>query len=395
MTTHWTLSVLTPVCALALCAAPQQPPAARKLTRVPVQDLKEQPQQPEHARAPDAPKAEDWKQRLADSDLGRREAAFDEVVERARDDRELRNALEQAAKAPDAPELAWTARMALRELRRGGLGRARGLGAPSRDAYEDLRQRFDALERNFGGMDSMFEDLRSQLGNFPAVPPHSRGTTQQFQGYSLQIGPDGVTLESTENADGNGEKKTYKAKDMDELLRNYPELKEKLGGSEHFDLQGGPGGGWFFLKDGLPENDWLRSTRPSQQPPTDVLGIYSQKLTPEQAKELELEPEQGLRIDSVKPGTIAQILGLRRGDTIVELDGQPIYSAEDVRRILKERKADEDLTVTLVGEGANSRRTLRWSPAEPQPAAEPPSPAAEKPAKTSVKPSEPTLPRKN
>jgi hypothetical protein len=389
MNTHWTLSVFTPVCALALCAAPQQPPAARKLTRVPVQDLKEQEQQPQHARKPDAPTAEDWKKRLADSDLERRESAFDEIVERARDDRELRNALEQAAKSPDAPELAWTARMALRELRRAGPGRARGLGNPNRDSFEDLRQRFDALERNFGGMDSMFEDLRSQLGTFPAVPPSSRGTTQQFQGYSLQIGPDGVTLESTENAGGNGEKKTYKAKNMEELLQNYPELREKLGGSEHFSLQGGPGGGWFFLKDGLPENDWLRSTRPSQQPPTDVLGIYSQKLTPEQAKELELEPEQGLRIDSVKPGTIAQILGLRRGDTIVELDGQPIYSAEDVRRILKERKADEDLTVTLLGEGSKARRTLRWSPAEPQPPTEPPT--AEKQAKP-ADPAQPTQP---
>ena len=384
MNTHWTLSVLTPVCALALCAAPQQPPAARKLTRVPVQDLKDAQQQPERARTPDAPKLDDWKKRLADSDLERRESAFDEVVERARDDRELRNALEQASKSTDAPELAWTARMALRELRRGGPGRARGL--------DDLRQRFDALERNFGGMDSMFEDLRSQLGNFPPVPPHSRGTTQQFQGYSLQIGPDGVTLESTESADGSGEKKTYKAKDMEELLQNYPELREKLGGSEHFDLQGGPGGGWFFLKDGLPENDWMRSARPSQQPPTDVLGIYSQKLTPEQAKELELEPEQGLRIESVKPGTIAQILGLRRGDTIVELDGQPIYSAEDVRRILKERKADADLTVTLLGDGSKTRRTLRWSPAEPQPATEPP--AADKPSEPTKPTQPPQAPRK-
>ena len=62
----------------------------------------------------------------------------------------------------------------------------------------------------------------------------------------------------------------------------------------------------------------------------------------------------------------------------VELDGQPIYSAEDVRRILKERKADEDLTVTLLGEGSKARRTLRWSPAEPQPA--PAAPPADAPA---------------
>ncbi len=382
MNTTWILYSLSPLCALTLLATPQQAAAPRKLARVPVQELQSQ----ERARTPDA-QPYDWKSQLGVADLDRRESAFAELVERARDDRELRSALEQCAKASDTPELSWSARLALRELRSGGPGRARGQAGVPRDTFEDLRRRFDALERNLGGMDSMFENLQSQLGTLPVLPPQSRGTTQSFQGYTLQIGPDGVTLESTENADGNGEKRTYKAKNMDELLQNYPELREKLGGSEHFDLQGAPGQNWFFLRDGLPDNDWLRSPLPSQQPPTDVLGIYSQKLTPEQAKELELEPEQGLRIESIKPGTIAQILGLRRGDTVVELNGQPIYSADDVRRILKERKADEDLTVTLLGEGSKSRRTLRWSPAEPQPAGEatpapspapqPPSPAAQ------------------
>jgi S1-C subfamily serine protease len=103
-----------------------------------------------------------------------------------------------------------------------------------------------------------------------------------------------------------------------------------------------------------------------------VLGIYSQKLTPEQAKELELEPEQGLRIERVEPGTIAQILGVRRGDTLVELNGKAIYSTDDVRKVLKERKTDEDLSVTLIGEGSHERRTLRWSPSVPQPGAEKP-----------------------
>jgi hypothetical protein len=367
MNNHWILYSLTPLCALTLLATPQQAAAPRKLARVPVQELQHQ----DRARTPDA-QADDWKKSLGDADLDKRENAFAELVERARGDRDLRAALEQCAKSADAPELAWTARLALRELRNAGPARARGLGGASRDAFEDLRQRFDALERHFGGMDSMFEDLRSQLGDLPAFPPQSRGTTQKFQGYTLQIGPDGVTLESTESADGNGEKKTYKAKSMDELLQTYPELREKLGGSEHFDLQGTPGRSWFFLRDGLPDNDWLRSPRPSQQPPTDVLGIYSQKLTPEQAKDLELEPEQGLRVERIEPGTIAQILGIRRGDTLVELNGKPVYSVDDVRRVLKERKADEDLSVTLIGEGSQERRTLRWSPAVPQPGAEKP-----------------------
>jgi hypothetical protein len=362
---------------LALALPGQQPAQARKLARIPAQETR--PLQPPAAQA------EDWKQKLGDSDLDRRESAYTELLERARKDDELRSTLEQWARSGESNELSWTARLALRELRMSGPARARGPGAAQRPGqdFDDLRRRFDSLEQHFGGMDSTFEDLRAQMdemlrtlpqapdGLQPAQPP--AGAMQQFQGYSMQVGPDGVTLEMTEKgADGKAEKRTYKAKDMDELLQNYPELRGKIGGGEHFDLRGSPGQNWFFLRNGQPENDWLRSPRPSKQPPTDVLGIYSQKLAPEQARELELEPEQGLRVERVEPGTIAQILGIRRGDTIVELNGKAVYSAEDVRKVLKERKPDEDLSVTLIGEGAKERRTLRWSPSEPQPGNEKP-----------------------
>ena len=54
------------------------------------------------------------------ADLAERERAFDEMVARARADLTAREALEGWAEGAD--ELAWTARLALRELRqRGGL----------------------------------------------------------------------------------------------------------------------------------------------------------------------------------------------------------------------------------------------------------------------------------
>jgi len=374
MNTHWILHSIIPLCAATLLVPAQQTPTPHKLARIPQQEKR--PEEP--ARTPDS-SLEDWKQKLSDADLDRRENAFSELVQRAREDRDLRKAVEQWSKSNAAPELAWSARMALRELRSAGRARAGGPGDPQRPGseFDDLRRRFDELEQHFGGMDSTFEDLRarmdSMLHTLPQVPgPQGSGNTQQFQGYTLRIDPDGVTLESTENVDGNGQKKTYKAKDMEELLQNYPELRDKIGSGDGFSLHGWPGQNGFFLRQGQPGTDWFRNPRPSQQPPTDVLGIYSQKLTPEQAKELELEPEQGLRVERVEPGTIAQILGIRRGDTIVELDGQPIYSTDDVRKILKERKADQDLNVKLIGEGSKEARTLRWSPAAPQPGNLPP-----------------------
>ncbi|MBK7642075.1 MAG: PDZ domain-containing protein [Planctomycetes bacterium] len=370
MNLNWILCSLAPLGALGLFAQDQPGGAPRKLTRLPAQNAPAAPAAPARAQAT---ALGEWKLRLGAADLDQREQAYSELVQRARGDDALRSTLEEWSRSADAGELAWTARLALRELRQ---STPSGALVP-RTGLDDLRRRFDSLEQNFGGMDSMFEDLHAQMGEMlrgqqgpqglqrPALPAPTPGASSQSRGYSLQVGPDGVTLESTQDVDGNRETKTYKAKDMDELLRNYPELRDKLGAGDGFDLHGSPGQNWFFLHDGMPQNDWLRTQRASAQPPTDVLGIYSQKLTAEQAQAAGLQPEQGLRVERIEPGTIAQVLGLRRGDTLIELNGKPVYSAADVRRILQERKPEEDVQVTLLGEGAKERRTLRWSPSEP------------------------------
>jgi hypothetical protein len=330
MKTNWLIWSFVSLATVALA----QSTSTRKLARVAPEQRKEVP----------PPGLDEWKKQLSDADLERREAAFSELVERARGDEALRQSLEQASKS-DAGELAWTARLVLRELRNAPradpFGRAQG--------YDDLRRRFEELERNFGGMDSMFEDLRSHLVPVPQAP----GANRQLQVYSLQVGPDGVTLETTEEVDGNTQKHTYKAKDMEELLQQNPQLRGTFGGGARFDFGFG----------GAPRLG-PATPRPGKQLPTNVLGIYSEKLSPDQARELGLEPEQGLRVDRIEPGTIAQVLGIRRGDTLVELNGKPVYSAEDVRKVLAARQPDEDLAVTLIGEGSKERRTLRWSPGE-------------------------------
>jgi hypothetical protein len=71
---------------------------ARKLARVGPEQRKEVP----------PPSLDDWKKPLAEPDLEKREAAFSELVERARGDQALRESLEQCSKS-DAGELACTA----------------------------------------------------------------------------------------------------------------------------------------------------------------------------------------------------------------------------------------------------------------------------------------------
>jgi S1-C subfamily serine protease len=96
------------------------------------------------------------------------------------------------------------------------------------------------------------------------------------------------------------------------------------------------------------------------------LGVYlAPKVSPEtDGKGGEAEAGtvlRGLLIDRIEPGTIAKALGLRRGDVLLELNGTKLESAADVSRVLRERKAEEDLRVTFT-DRRGERRTLTWKP---------------------------------
>src|SRR6185436_15808937 len=59
-----------------------------------------------------------WEERLTQSDLDQRERSLDALLKRARIDPVARAFLEELAKSPKGGELAWTARLALRQLGR-------------------------------------------------------------------------------------------------------------------------------------------------------------------------------------------------------------------------------------------------------------------------------------
>ena len=82
------------------------------------------------------------------------------------------------------------------------------------------------------------------------------------------------------------------------------------------------------------------------------LGIKAEDLTPSIAKRFGYAARRGALVDVVKPGTAAAKAGIRAGtrdavyeglavrvggDAIVQIDGIPVQSAEDVVRILSER----------------------------------------------------------
>ncbi len=67
------------------------------------------------------------------------------------------------------------------------------------------------------------------------------------------------------------------------------------------------------------------------------------------------EPE-GVRIAEVEPGSVAQDKGLRSGDIIDEVSGQPVYSARDVRRGLQALRRDQSGVAVLRIRRGDQRR---------------------------------------
>jgi S1-C subfamily serine protease len=92
------------------------------------------------------------------------------------------------------------------------------------------------------------------------------------------------------------------------------------------------------------------------------------------AKEMKLaNGGQGVLVEQVQPNSLAEAAGLHAGDRTVTLDGkevtvggdviiavneQPIASIEELRAALAQLLPDEDLTLTILRDGAQMETTI-------------------------------------
>jgi serine protease Do len=68
-------------------------------------------------------------------------------------------------------------------------------------------------------------------------------------------------------------------------------------------------------------------------------------------------PSAGAYVGRVRPRSPAQQAGLRKGDVIVALGGQPVTSASDLHRLLPQMPKGRELSLTYV-RGGQERDTL-------------------------------------
>lgn len=344
-----------------------------------------------------------WRARLSDPDIDARERAFDELIARAAGDRKLRLALQAWSLDPAQPELAWSSRLALRELERQAqpqrLAWARVDGGHLQLLFSPSRPEALAREAEAPEPEPESADLRQKLRTFE--PGHELVTVddppsvtslyvpRKFQlpikpqvtrRYALEAQPEGVVLYESVLSGGSWHQRSYEAQDLEQLLARHPKLRQQVPGLAAFAakpfapgsaFRWGPEGPTFRAGLGPVAIETQRApagTGARPQPTTLVLGVKCTPLSSEEAQVRLLGPGVGLRIEARKPGSVAEVLGLQRGDILVEIGGQMLCSPDEITRALRERDS-ERIEVTFIDRAGIERRRI-WSPAEPAPEAQ-------------------------
>ena len=94
----------------------------------------------------------------------------------------------------------------------------------------------------------------------------------------------------------------------------------------------------FSLTVGKREPD-LSQTGAAPHGKADLLGVVVRSLSPSDAQELGLPPNfQGVVIQAVEPGSVAESHGIRVGDLLLEMNDAKIVNLDTYQKALKELK---------------------------------------------------------
>lgn len=307
--------------------------------------------------------ADDWRARIAGSDLDQREQDFAKLVQLARRDPAVREEVQEWAREGDG-ELAWTARLILREVeRRPGLGGANAFMLP------------DGLDL-FSGSDlsGLMEDMHDFTWRFPGgralqMLPDPQALSgggaakSESKQFSLQVGPDGVICKIIEDVDGEKQEKEWKADSLEQLLLDHPELQDRIGTGDAGSVFHWLTPGSVRLR-GLGQFDgWngLLYSPDSASPRTDILGVFVHPLDASEAPRYGLEAGVGLVVERTQPGSMAEALGIQRGHVLVELNGRALKSSDDLTDMLAARGESAEVKVELIDRWGQ-QRTRIWKP---------------------------------
>jgi S1-C subfamily serine protease len=81
------------------------------------------------------------------------------------------------------------------------------------------------------------------------------------------------------------------------------------------------------------------------------LGVEPRQVTADLSERLDLGVDEGALVFRLVEGSPADEAGIRPGDVIVELDGEPVRIVEDLLSALREKEPGDAVTVTVVRDG--------------------------------------------
>src|SRR5271163_2479937 len=81
------------------------------------------------------------------------------------------------------------------------------------------------------------------------------------------------------------------------------------------------------------------------------LGVESQEISSEKAKELKLPAERGVLLERIVPDSPAAKAGLKDNDVITEINGQRVEGASQFRRMIHEIPAGRSVQFTVWRDG--------------------------------------------
>jgi len=81
------------------------------------------------------------------------------------------------------------------------------------------------------------------------------------------------------------------------------------------------------------------------------LGVETQEVTSEKAKELKLSAERGVVLGKIIPDSPAAKAGLKENDVVMEINGQRVEGAAQFRRMLHEIPAGRTIQLTVWRDG--------------------------------------------
>ena len=277
-------------------------------------------------------------------------------------------ALKEATKSDD-PEAAWRARVILRAIER----------------TEEPKPKEDT------------EKIWPKVQNFSNKFRIIIQGDQPYQSFSLSRDPSGKITVVIKKKTKEGEEKTetYSADSTEEFIEKYPEIAKQynINKSEKEEIpEIKPEEIWqefdeLFSKrfeeirksmkemeermkrmlegqdiDELLPSDISPKRMPKEKPTEIVekgeLGMVAETIEPELIEHLKLESKDGILIKEVKKDSLAEKIGFKQWDIVLEVDEQPVKTIWEFRRLMKEALAKDEVTVNIIRKG--ERQMLKY-----------------------------------